>query len=1113
MGTRLQGILSRRVLRDLKSNFWRYLALLLLITLGMYMVVAMIGSAESIMWTVETNYEKNLGEDGQFGTFVPLSEEEWGQITGTGVTLEEHFSLDYEVGETRIRVMKARSQIDLFEVETGRNLEQDGEMLLEKLYAAANGLEIDSEVTIGSSTFTVVGIGSLPDYDTPFEKLSDASSDSQKFGYGLVTEADYEALLAAGKSFKTEDYLYAYRLNGKMTAEELQELLQSFELDRDKVTNPYFLDMLDELEETRRDIQEGVDELWDGSKELADGLGEIAEHNQDLKDAVDTLFDTLLEEANDSFAENEIEVVLKADTFEEQLDAMIDSVGTYSKGTRDSVRDLKETLQDLRKFKEGIYDYTDGVEAVRGGTLALHQGLDEIVGSNGSLQQGADALTGAIVQSINAQLAPYGIPELTMNNYGEVLTEQMLTMVPMLQPVKEQFDALKAFKDGVYLYTGYVAQAMSGSYGLWEGEGQLTDASPDLQDAATKLLDAMIEMVQEQLTESDISVTLNQDNFEAELDKLTASGGKIDEKLKKTLLDTKESFQDIREFAEGITEYTDAVQEAADGSRELADGVKELKDATDDMIEEYFTFDLDNLTSFLKKSDNPRIYGSYNDVVINKYAGIAAGIILMVLFTYVIAVFVIHNIEQESSIIGALYALGLKSRQLILHYLLLPVLVTFLGGATGCIIGMTPAGMDWMLDSVVDYYSFPRTVTVLPPYVLVYALIMPPVTAAIVNYFCISKKLRRTALSLLRNEQRVSRIREVKLGNHFSFATRFQIRQMLRESHSALAVIIGMYICLLIVVLSLDCYVMCENYRLAAVNETTYEYMYNYKYPTKEVPEGGTPAYAEGLKKEAYGYNLEVTILGITENNPYFDVEVGKYKNEIVVASAVAEKFQVKKGDKMVFTDEVNHRDYAFTVEDVVYMESAFYCFMDLDAMRELFGQEDDYYNVVFAGHALYVDAGRLYSTVTRENVMEACSIFVDMMKPMVSLLLGLSALIFVVVMYLMVKVMVDRSAFSIALVKIFGFRKREIRKLYLNGNFLLVAIGALICVPLAKLSVDAIYPLCISNIAVGMDLHFTWQMYVGVYMGVLLCYLIITPLLMRRIHKRVPAEILKNRE
>ena len=47
----------------------------------------------------------------------------------------------------------------------------------------------------------------------------------------------------------------------------------------------------------------------------------------------------------------------------------------------------------------------------------------------------------------------------------------------------------------------------------------------------------------------------------------------------------------------------------------------------------------------------------------------------VVLKNVYVAVFVIHNIEQESSIIGALYALGLKSRQLILHYLLLPVLV------------------------------------------------------------------------------------------------------------------------------------------------------------------------------------------------------------------------------------------------------------------------------------------------------------------------------------------------------------------------------------------------------------------------------------------------------
>lgn len=1135
----MQKILSKRVLRDLRANFFRYLALFLLIVMGMFLVVALIGAAETVMQGVTKAYEENLGEDGQFGTFVPLTEEEINQIISKGVTLEANFNMDYQVGDTTVRVMKVREKVDLFDLTEGRLIEKDGEILLEQHYAAACGYSLGSRISLGSTEFTVVGTGSVPDYDAPFEKAGDTSVNSDQFGFSLVSAADYDSLREKAESFKTEEYLYSYRLNGAMTDEELKELVQSFELDRDKVTDVYFLEMLEELEETKNDIQEGIDELLDGSRELSDGLQEIADNNGDLVDAVDTLFDAMLEEANDSFRENEIEVTLQADTFEEQLDAMIASVSAYSKGTRDSRAELKETLQNLRKFRDGIYDYTDGAAAVEEGTLALHEGIGELVGSNGALQQGASSLTEAVMSVINqglaqelaepvAQLKQFGVlptdfsvPTLTLENYESQLGVLLAAdygpadsaIRPALEAVKGQIDSLKAFEEGVYTYTGYVAAAKTGSYGLWQGTVTLTDANEDLRDAADELLDAMAELVQEQLAESDIYVTLTRDNFEAELDKLMVSGGQVDKKLRETLQDTKDSFHDIREFRDGVIEYTDAVQEAADGSKELVDGVEELKDAADDMLEELFAFELENLTSFTKKADNPRIMGSYNDVIISKYAGIAAGVIIMLLFTYVISVFVIHNIEQESSIIGALYALGVKRKQLIFHYLLLPVIVTVMGGIAGSLLAFTPIGIGWMMADTVVYYSFPSVPPVFPPYLMVYALVMPPVIAVLVNYVSVNKKLKCTALSLIRNEQKTSRIRDVKLGKRMGFIRRFQIRQMLRELRSAMAVIIGMYVCLIIVVLSLDCYVLCENYRVAAVEETNYEYMYTYKYPTEEAPEGGTAAYMESLRKEAYGYKMDVIILGIDENNPYYDISVSDHKNEIVVGSAVAEKYELSEGDKLILTDEVNNQDYAFTVKDVVYLESAFYCFMDIDAMRELFGQEDDYYNVVFSDHALDIDAGRLYSTVTRQSVMDACSIFVEMMMPMVILLTAVAAIIFVVVMYLMVKVMIDRSAFSIAMVKIFGFRRREIRKLYLNGNFLLVALGALLCIPLAKATMDALYPYCISNVAIGMDLHYPWQLYVGLYGAILLCYIIINPLLMRRINRMTPAEVLKNRE
>ena len=186
---------------------------------------------------------------------------------------------------------------------------------------------------------------------------------------------------------------------------------------------------------------------------------------------------------------------------------------------------------------------------------------------------------------------------------------------------------------------------------------------------------------------------------------------------------------------------------------------------------------------------------------------------------------------------------------------------------------------------------------------------------------------------------------------------------------------------------------------------------------------------------------------------------------------------------------------------------------MDIDSMRALFGETEDYYNVVFSDHELDIDAGRLYATTTKDEVYHSSDVFIDLMQPMIYTMCIVSALIFCVVMYLMIKVMIDRSAFGISLVKIFGYRTKEIRKLYLNGNFYIVAIGAAICIPLSKRVMDMIYPYLISNVTCGMNLSFGWQLYVGIWLAVIVLYLFINQLLVLRLKKIVPAEVLKNRE
>ena len=131
----------------------------------------------------------------------------------------------------------------------------------------------------------------------------------------------------------------------------------------------------------------------------------------------------------------------------------------------------------------------------------------------------------------------------------------------------------------------------------------------------------------------------------------------------------------------------------------------------------------------------------------------------------------------------------------------------------------------------------------------------------------------------------------------------------------------------------------------------------------------------------------------------------------------------------------------------------------------------------------------------------------------MIVTLLAASVLIFAVVMYLMMKVMIDRSAMSISMLKVFGYRKKEIGKLYLNGNLLVVALSAALGIPLSKAVMDRLYPYLVSNIACGLNLTFSWQMYTGIFAGILALYFVINRLLMFRVSKILPAEVLKNRE
>ena len=807
----MQKVLRKRVLRDLKENLFRYIALAFLIIMGMYVIVSLIGAGYTIIDNGETHDEANKIEDGQFSVFVPLSDEEISRLEDAGAEVEGMFYEDYDVmdGKT-IRVFANRENIDLVECDEGNLAEADDEIVVEKRFSQVNDISVGDIIQIAGNEFKVTGIGTSPDYNALFKEMSDTVVDSKVFGTVFVTEGAYDKLHATGESVKTETYLYAFRLKGKTTCDDVKDALEDIKVDTDRIDDEYF------------------QEYWD------------------------------------------------------------------------------RTGAAINDFKEGI-------------------------------------------------------------------------------------------------------------------------------------------------------------------------------------------------------------KELKSGANELADGVAELKKETDSFLKDYDT-DLANITSFVTSDDNPRTGGAADDQQINVQAGYFFGVLLMFLFTYVISVFVVHGIEKESSVIGALYALGVKRRDLMMHYLTLPVIVTTVAGIIGFLIGISNVGIPVQMADAYAYYSIPAMDVKIPLILIVYGIVMPPLAAIVVNYFVIRKKLSQTALSLIKNEVKQPKGSNVNLGD-MGFVGRFRVRQMLREMRTGLTVVIGMFIALICLMLSLNTATFCSKVKKQNVEDTHYEYMYTYKYPTENPPEGGEAAYAKTLKKEVYGYNWDVTVLGLSKNTKYFDVDLKDGKNRVTISSSFAEKYGYGVGDEIVLHDEENDIDYGFTVDSVTQYTPAFYVFMTIDDARELFGAGSDEYNVVFSDKDLEVDPARLYATTTKADIESAAGIFADQMRSMVIMIVIISTLIFVVVMYLMMKVMIDRSAFSISLIKVFGFKTKEIRKLYLDGNFFIIAIGAAICLPLAKLIMSAVYPSLVSNVNCGVKLTFAPWLWAVLYGGILVLYFIINRVLVGRLNKIVPAEVLKNRE
>lgn len=851
-------VINKRILRDLKKNFFRYFAVFVVIAIAMYVVVGMAGSAETVMNGVKDHAKNNLVEDGQFTLFVPLSTEEKSEFQSTGVTIEEHFNIDFAVGESTLRVYKNRSSVDLFEVDKGRLASNPNEIALEKQYCRANEIDIDAEISIDGHIFKVVGIGSTPDYDDVLQSITDASSNPLLFGTAFVTETGYEDLLATGKALGAEAVQYGYRLSGALEQSVFRDKLSKLQFNLGNVKDKYAFEYFDKVETAKNDFSDAVQKIGDGSKKITDSVSKISDSAKDLSEAV----------------------------------------------------------------------------------------------------------------------APFGT-----------------------------------------------------------SAGSVKDAAEGLSKSADQLSDA-----------------------------------------------TKDFNESTDELQTSFTEFSD----------------------------KYLDFTYLNLKEFIEAENNPRINASADDIQINKTGALIAGIIVLILLAYILSAFVTNTIEAESKVIGTLYSMGFLKKELITHYIVLPVIICLLGGSLGTFLGFW--GMESQISENSSYFSYPILDNSYSPYLFVYGIVVPFVMAIVVNLIFINRKLSSEPLSLMRKQQRSYTSKGLDLGN-MRFINRFRIKLFTREIKSNLTIAMGIFISLLLVMLATTIYTATTTIIKETNDDIGFKYMYYLSFPEEMPPENAETAYVEKFNKSMLGHNFDVSILGIPSDSQAFPYNIETTTDQIYISTSVAEKYNLAVGDNLGLTDKIKNTTYNFEVKKIVNYAPGLFVFMHIDEMRERFNQKDDYYNVLISQEALDIEAGRIYAKTTDQEIRNASEVFWSLMKSLVYVLIIASVILFVLVMYLMVKMIIERQTNNISMFNVFGFTKSEISKLYLRNNLYTVLISAAIFIPVTKWVIVQIYPFLTSNRSVGFNLSFSNEIYFFLIGLIIVSYFISFVLAKFKLNKIGIQEVLKERE
>lgn len=521
----------------------------------------------------------------------------------------------------------------------------------------------------------------------------------------------------------------------------------------------------------------------------------------------------------------------------------------------------------------------------------------------------------------------------------------------------------------------------------------------------------------------------------------------------------------------------------------------------------------EKLVSFIKAKENSKITGYYDDLIINKYVAILIGMLLCIMIGFVISMVIVSIIDKENPIIGTLYSLGYVKKEILNHFMILPSIIVSIGSVLGTILGFIIQGP--LGEASASMYSFPPIKTSFPVYILFMGVMLPIIIVMIVNYIIISKQLDKTPLQLLRKEKKQKNKKSIDIRG-LGFINKFKLLQLVREFKSNVMLFVGVVFAMFILILGLGMSSTINSYIDDVKKQALVNYTYLLKIPI-DVNENDEleKSYIKGLRmySKELKTDMNVTLQGINEDSSFYNFNIRDDDKNAYISNSFAEKFHINIGDSITLKDTQNNKIYSFNVGGIVDYRIGLYIFMNRGQMNELMNQKKSHYNALLSKNKLDINNKYIYSQMTSDEVIKSVKNINEIMKPMQKLLISIATTLFILIMYLLLKLIIDKSITGISLLKVFGFNRKEVSRLYIGSGLYTIIICLVVGIPISLRIYKILWPNLISNNEAYIPINISNETYIYLVSIVLGSYFVSTLFLKHYINKLSLSDALKNRE